>query len=77
MDHVDIERARSLRFVQIVFAFLAILSLTAGAAVAYSADQYGLPDASARAVAVAFIIVGIANTAVLFAWERIFNRMSP
>ena len=30
MDHVERERARSLRFVQIVFAFLAILSIAAG-----------------------------------------------
>ena len=77
MDHVDFERARSLRFVQVVFAFLAILSLTAGLAVSYSSDQFGLPDNSSTTIAVAFITVGIMNTALLFVWERIFKRMSP
>lgn len=77
MDHVDRERARSLRFVQIVFAFLAILSLTAGLAVAYSSEQFGLPDSSSTTIAVAFVAVGIMNTGLLFAWEKIFKRMSP
>jgi len=77
MDHVDLERTRSLRFVQIVFAFLAILSLTAGLAVAYSSDEFGLPDSSSSTIAVAFIVVGAMNTGLLFIWEHIFKRMSP
>lgn len=77
MDHVDLERARSLRFVQVVFAFLAILSLTAGLAVAYSSDAFGLPDNSSSIIAVAFIVVGAMNTGLLFIWEHIFRRMSP
>ena len=44
MDHVDRERARSLKFVQIVFALLALISVIAGMAVAFAADDFGLPD---------------------------------
>ena len=77
MDDVDRERDRSLRVVQIVFAFLAILSLTAGLAVAYSSEDFGLPDNSSTVIAVGFIIVGMMNTGLLFAWEHIFKRMTP
>ncbi|MGE0052674.1 MAG: hypothetical protein AB7S74_00570 [Hyphomicrobium sp.] len=76
MDHVDLERARSLRFVQIVFALLAIVSIIAGLTVAYSSDWLGLPETSAGPIAVAFICVGIMNTALLFVWERIFRDAS-
>ncbi|HMN37392.1 MAG TPA: hypothetical protein PKD49_06735 [Hyphomicrobium sp.] len=76
MDHVDRERARSLRFVQIVFAVLALVSIVAGLAVAYSSEWLGLPEASSGAIAIAFICVGIMNTALLFVWERIFHDAS-
>ena len=76
MDNVDHERARSLRFIQIVFAFLAIASLLAGLLVSYSADWLGLPESSSGAIAVAFMCVGFMNTAMLFAWERIFKNTS-
>ena len=77
MDHVDRERARSLRFVQVVFAVLALISVFAGMAVAYASDDFGLPDGSATTIAAAFLVVGIMNTALMFLWERVFNRMSP
>lgn len=77
MDHVERERARSLRFVQLVFALLAIVSILAGLMVAYSSDRLGLPDTSAGGIAVAFLAVGIMNTGLLFLWERIFKSMSP
>lgn len=76
MDHVDHERARSLRFVQIVFALLAIASIFAGLTVAYSAEKLGLPETSSGGIAVAFLAVGIMNTGLLFLWERIFKRMT-
>jgi len=77
MDHVERERVRSLRFVQVIFAILALISLFAGFAVAYSHEAWDLPDNSASAIAMAFLGVGIMNTALMFVWERIFNRMSP
>ncbi len=75
MDHVDRERARSLKFVQIAFASLALLSLFASIIVALSGTELGLPDTSVHTIAFAFLIVGIMDTAVLFLWERIFSRM--
>jgi|CXWK01.1.fsa_nt_gi phosphate/sulfate permease len=75
MDHVDRERARSLRFVQIAFASLALLSLFAAIIVALSGTELGLPDTSVHTIAFAFLIVGIMDTAVLFLWERIFSRI--
>lgn len=76
MDHVDRERARSLRFVQIVFALLALFSVAAGLIVGYASDRLGLPDNSANAIAVAFLSVAIMNTALLFLWEKIFKGVS-
>ncbi len=77
MDHVDRERARSLRFVQVVFAVLALISVISGMAVAIASDDFGLPDGSATTITTAFLVVGIMNTALMFLWERVFNRMSP
>jgi hypothetical protein len=77
MDHVDLERVRSLKFVQIVFASLALLSLLASVVVAASGTDLGLPDTSVSTIAFAFLIVGVMDTAVLFLWERIFQRTQP
>lgn len=77
MDHVDRERARSLRFVQVVFALLAIFSVVAGFTVAAWAERLGLPDHSAGPIAAAFLTVGIMNTGLLFLWERLFKGVSP
>lgn len=76
MSDIDRERARSLKFVQVVFALLAIGSLVSGLAVAHSAAEFGLPDTSSRTIAVAFLSVGAMNTALLLLWEHIFDRMS-
>lgn len=75
MDNVRRERARSLRFVQIVFAVLALFSLTAALAVATRGADLGLPEASTYSISLAFLIVGIADTALLFVWEHIFQRI--
>lgn len=77
MDHVDLERVRSLKFVQIVFASLALLSLLASVVVAASGTDLGLPDTSVPTIAFAFLIVGVMDTAVLLLWERIFQRTQP
>ncbi len=75
MDHVTNERARSLKFVQIVFAFLALLSVAASMLVMFRGDELGLPDSSVHTISIAFLIVGVMDTALLFVWERIFQRM--
>jgi hypothetical protein len=74
MDGIEFERARSLRFVQIVFAVLALLSLFGALLVALRGDALGLPEHSVDSIAVAFLIVGIADTVLLYTWERIFKR---
>lgn len=75
MDQIARERARSLRSVQIVFAILGLLSLAGSLAVAVRGDDFGLPETSAETIALAFLIVGAVDTALLFVWERIFRRM--
>lgn len=75
MDHIARERARSLKSVQVIFAVLALLSVFAAIGVATRGDDLGLPEASAQTIALAFLIVGALDTALLFVWERIFQRM--
>jgi hypothetical protein len=75
MDKITAERARSLQSVQIVFAFLALLSVVAAVGVATRGDDMGLPESSSQVIAMAFLMVGAFDTALLFAWEKIFQRM--
>jgi hypothetical protein len=75
MDHIARERARSLKSVQVIFAFLALLSISAAVGVATRGDDLGLPETSIQTIAFAFLIVGAIDTALLFVWERIFRRM--
>jgi hypothetical protein len=75
MDHIARERARSLKSVQVIFAVLALLSIFAAIGVATRGDDLGLPETSAQTIAFAFLVVGALDTALLFVWERIFQRM--
>jgi hypothetical protein len=75
MNSIRRERARSLKFVQIVFAVLALLSLTAALAVSTRGVDLGLPETSNYPIALAFLLVGAVDTALLFAWEHIFQRI--
>jgi hypothetical protein len=75
MDHIARERARSLKSVQVIFAVLALLSVFAAIGVATRGEDLGLPEASAHTIAFAFLIVGALDTALLFVWEHIFQRM--
>lgn len=75
MDHIARERARSLKSVQVIFAVLAVLSIAAAVGVATRGDDLGLPEASAQTIAFAFLVVGALDTALLFVWEHIFQRM--
>ncbi len=73
MDTLGRERARSLKFVQIVFAVLALLSLTAALVVSMHGVELGLPETSTLTVALGFLLVGAVDTLLLFTWERIFR----
>jgi hypothetical protein len=75
MDQIARERARSLKSVQVIFAVLALLSLAAALGVATRGEDLGLPEASNQTIAFAFLFVGAVDTALLFVWERIFQRM--
>lgn len=77
MDQIARERQRSLKTVQIIFAVLGLLSLTAALAVTARGVELGLPEASSETIALAFLFVGAIDTALLFLWERIFHRMQP
>lgn len=74
MDSIGHERERSLKFVQIVFAVLALVSLVAALAVATRGTDLGLPETSTYPIALAFLLVGAVDTALLYAWELIFQR---
>jgi hypothetical protein len=75
MNDIRRERARSLKFIQIVFAALALFSLTAALAVSTRGADLGLPESSAYPITLAFLVVGIVDTALLYVWEHIFQRI--
>jgi len=75
MNNIRRERARSLRCVQIVFAILALFSLAAALAVSTRGADLGLPEASTYPISLAFLMVGIVDTALLFVWEHLFQRI--
>lgn len=75
MDPIELERAHSLKVVQVVFAILALASLAASLLVATHGLEFGLPETSIFSVALAFLIVGIMDTALLFGWEFLYKRM--
>ncbi|MET0409208.1 MAG: hypothetical protein ABW006_12655 [Hyphomicrobium sp.] len=74
MDSIGRERIRSLRIVQIVFAVLALASLVSALAVATRGVDLGLPEGSTYPIALAFLLVGAADTVLLYVWEPIFQR---
>lgn len=75
MDSIARERARSLRSVQVIFAVLALLSISAALAVSTHGVEYGLPEQSSEIITFAFLMIGIVDTALLYLWEPIFKRM--
>ncbi|MEQ1671273.1 MAG: hypothetical protein ABL893_10480 [Hyphomicrobium sp.] len=75
MDQIARERRRSLKSVQVIFAVLALLSISAALAVASRGVEFGLPEASTETIAFAFLLVGAVDTILLFVWERIFSRI--
>ena len=62
------------RLVKAVFAALALGSLLIGLAFYLLQAQLGIAEDTARTLALVFILVGVADTAVLFLWDRLFGR---
>ncbi len=75
MENIRRERVRSLKFVQVIFAALALVSLVAALAVSTRGVEFGLPETSTYPIALAFLLVGAIDTVLLFAWEHIFQRV--
>ncbi|MBA2126907.1 hypothetical protein DLM45_11850 [Hyphomicrobium methylovorum] len=75
MSTIRRERERSLKFVQVFFAILALISLAAALAVSTRGSDLGLPESSTVPIAMAFLLVGAIDTVLLFVWERIFQRI--
>lgn len=75
MDDFRRARARSLRYVQIVFAVLALFSLTAALTVSTRGTDLGLPEGSTYPISLAFLMVGVVDTALLYVWEHLFQRI--
>ena len=57
-----------------MFAALACGALLAAAAVYLLRETLGIPDDTARMVAVVFALVAVADGLVLYFWDRIFKR---
>lgn len=74
MDSIGHERSRSLKFIQVVFAVLALLSLFAALIVSLRGVDLGLPEHSTYAVSLGFLIVGAIDTLLLFTWEWIYQN---
>ena len=73
----DVERSsteKRERLAKASFAAMALLSVLAGLALYLLQEQIGISEDTARMVSTAFILVGIADTIVLFLWNRIFTR---
>ena len=62
------------RLVKAAFAAMALVSVLAGLGLYLLQARIGISEETARLVSTAFIVVGIADTIVLFLWDRIFKR---
>ena len=62
------------RLVKAAFAAMALVSVLAGLGLYLLQARIGISEETARLVSTAFIVVGIADTIVLFMWDRIFKR---
>jgi hypothetical protein len=60
------------RFTKAVFGVMALGSVVAGLLLYLFHDAIGIDADTARIIATAFLIVGIADTVLL--WDRIFKR---
>ena len=66
-------RERSRRFMQMTFAGLAILTLSAGLAVHHYAPGLGLAEEDPAAIANCFLSMALSYAATIFVWEWLFD----
>lgn len=62
------------RLAKTAFAAMALVSVLTGLGLYLLQERIGIAEETARLVSTAFIVVGIADTIVLFLWDRIFKR---
>jgi hypothetical protein len=62
------------RFTKVVFAGMALGSVLTGLMVYLFHAAIGIGAETAQIISTAFLIVGIADTLVLYLWDRIFKR---
>ena len=62
------------RLAKAAFAAMALVSVLTGLGLYLLQERIGISEETARLVSTAFIMVGIADTIVLFLWDRIFKR---
>jgi hypothetical protein len=72
-EAIELERARSSRFIKITFGSMALVWLALGLLVTAFGDSLSVPDETARSIVIGFLCTAIANTVVLHIWDRIFN----
>ncbi len=62
------------RLAKVVFAAMALGSVLVGLAIYVLHARIGIEEDTARVVSTAFLVIGIADTLVLFVWDRIRRR---
>ena len=62
------------RLTKLEFAVMALASVLTGLAIYLAGDWLGISQDTARLVSTAFLVLGIADTLVLYFWERLFRR---
>lgn len=66
--------SRGARAVRIMFAGLALASLAIGLALYTWSEKLGLDEFTGRLLATAFLVAAVADTLILYFWDRLFMR---
>jgi hypothetical protein len=65
---------RMTRGVRLLFAVLALASLTIGLALYALAERLGLDEETARYLATAFLAAAVADALILYFWDRLVTQ---
>ncbi len=76
MSQDDSGQPSAERQVKAMLAALAFGSLLAGAAIYVFRQSLGIPDDTARMVALVFVLVAVVDGLMIIFWDRIFKRSS-
>jgi hypothetical protein len=69
----DPASSRGTRTARLLFAGMALVSLSAGLAFYALAERLGLDDHTARYLATAFLVAAVADALILYFWDRVFT----